>query len=542
MCSNRWVSYIYKSSNPIDRDSTFVREVIDSTETIVNCTAPDGLTEIFYASNSLCTVVENGGNATFSTEEADRLQTLKSTPPLNMPLQAIACLATNIECVVIGNKAYVSVDPTGGSSAWTGESIPDPNINHSAMVCISLGECIAVGDDILIGTAYLKPTTPCTSLALVGQPFRESLSAQYGQPPYSWTISQGSLPSGLTLSPSGIISGTPIISGSATVSVQVSDSSSLPERASESLSLVSINSTTQAYVLADSRGDTTTLTSQGSLSCSGSLYPLSGPVVGIASTSTQPKGYWLATSSGAIYSFGDASYFGSTGQINPQDPPGTTNQVNPPVNNVVSIASTSDSKGYWLATSSGAIYSFGDASYFGSTGQINPQDPPGPTNELNPPVNNVVSIASTSDGKGYWLVAGDGGVFSFGDASFLGSSGQMNPALPPGGSNSFIPATPIVGMSPTPDGKGYWLATSTGAIYSFGDANYFGSTGQINPQDPPGTTNQVNPPINNVVSIASTSDSKGYWLATSSGAIYSFGDANYLGGWASGGPTVGIGT
>ncbi len=76
MCSNRWVSYIYKSSNPIDRDSTFVREVIDSTETIVNCTAPDGLTEIFYASNSLCTVVENGGNATFSTEEADRLQTL----------------------------------------------------------------------------------------------------------------------------------------------------------------------------------------------------------------------------------------------------------------------------------------------------------------------------------------------------------------------------------------------------------------------------------------------------------------------------------
>jgi len=32
-------------------------------------------------------------------------------------------------------------------------------------------------------------------------------------------------------------------------------------------------------------------------------------------------------------------------------------------------------------------------------------------------------MASTPDGKGYWLVASDGGVFSFGDASFYGSMG-----------------------------------------------------------------------------------------------------------------------
>jgi len=33
----------------------------------------------------------------------------------------------------------------------------------------------------------------------------------------------------------------------------------------------------------------------------------------------------------------------------------------------------------------------------------------------------VVSIALTPDGKGYWLVAADGGVFAFGDAPFEGS-------------------------------------------------------------------------------------------------------------------------
>jgi len=30
----------------------------------------------------------------------------------------------------------------------------------------------------------------------------------------------------------------------------------------------------------------------------------------------------------------------------------------------------------------------------------------------------TLGVASTPDGKGYWLVAADGGVFSFGDAQF----------------------------------------------------------------------------------------------------------------------------
>ena len=35
---------------------------------------------------------------------------------------------------------------------------------------------------------------------------------------------------------------------------------------------------------------------------------------------------------------------------------------------------------------------------------------------------------------------------------------------------------PIVGMAATPDGKGYWLVASDGGIFSFGDAGFFGST------------------------------------------------------------------
>jgi hypothetical protein len=34
-------------------------------------------------------------------------------------------------------------------------------------------------------------------------------------------------------------------------------------------------------------------------------------------------------------------------------------------------------------------------------------------------------MAPTSDGQGYWLVASDGGIFSYGDAQFYGSTGAL---------------------------------------------------------------------------------------------------------------------
>jgi hypothetical protein len=34
-------------------------------------------------------------------------------------------------------------------------------------------------------------------------------------------------------------------------------------------------------------------------------------------------------------------------------------------------------------------------------------------------------MAATPDGKGYWLVASDGGIFTYGDAGFFGSAGAL---------------------------------------------------------------------------------------------------------------------
>ena len=42
----------------------------------------------------------------------------------------------------------------------------------------------------------------------------------------------------------------------------------------------------------------------------------------------------------------------------------------------------------------------------------------------------IVGMAAIADGGGYWLVASDGGIFSFGDAAFYGSTGGMQLVAP----------------------------------------------------------------------------------------------------------------
>ncbi|HEV3266125.1 MAG TPA: SpoIID/LytB domain-containing protein [Acidimicrobiales bacterium] len=204
---------------------------------------------------------------------------------------------------------------------------------------------------------------------------------------------------------------------------------------------------------------------------------LNKPVVGMAATA-DGGGYWLAASDGGTFSYGNASFFGSTGAI----------ALNRPI---VGMASTPDSRGYWLVASDGGVFSFGDANFFGSTGAL----------RLNKP---VVGMASTPDGRGYWLVASDGGIFSFGDAGFFGSTGAI--AL----------NQPVVGMSTSADGHGYRLVASDGGIFSFGDAAFFGSV-----------ANQAL--LQPIVGMTATPDRNGYWLVGSDGSVFAFGDAAFLG-------------
>ena len=116
---------------------------------------------------------------------------------------------------------------------------------------------------------------------------------------------------------------------------------------------------------------------------------------------------------------------------------------------IVGIAATPTTLGYWLVASDGGIFAFGDATFRGSLGGAPLSQP-------------IVAVAADPDGSGYWLVGSDGGIFSFG-APFLGSlEGKSLSA-------------PVVGISPWPEGEGYLLLGEDSAVYAFGDARYLGA-------------------------------------------------------------------
>ena len=168
-------------------------------------------------------------------------------------------------------------------------------------------------------------------------------------------------------------------------------------------------------------------------------------------------------------------------------------------------AASAPTKGYWFVAADGGIFSYGDAGFLGSTGSL----------RLNQP---IVGMAPTPTGRGYWFVAADGGIFSFGDGYFYGSTGALKLNRP------------IVGMAPTPSGRGYWFVASDGGIFSFGDAAFFGSTGAIRLAKP-------------IVGMAATPTGKGYWFVASDGGVFNYGDAAFHGSGAGSSlrsPVVGI--
>ncbi len=148
-------------------------------------------------------------------------------------------------------------------------------------------------------------------------------------------------------------------------------------------------------------------------------------------------------------------------------------------------------EGYWTNASDGGVFTYGSATFHGSAGNL----------KLNQP---VVGMAGTPGNGGYWEVASDGGIFNYGDAPFFGSTGALKLNKP------------VVGMAASPDGGGYWLVAADGGIFNYGDAPFYGSTGAI----------KLNQPV---VGMAATPDGHGYWLVAADGGIFNYGDAGFFG-------------
>jgi hypothetical protein len=100
---------------------------------------------------------------------------------------------------------------------------------------------------------------------------------------------------------------------------------------------------------------------------------------------------------------------------------------------------------------------------------------------------------------GYRFGAADGGVFDFGNSRYFGSASQVHPK------------SPIVNLTNTPDGQGYYQVGADGGVFTFGDAHFFGSAaGKVTAK----VGGFVTSPVND-----------GYVIVAQDGSTYGFGSA-----------------
>lgn len=129
----------------------------------------------------------------------------------------------------------------GAVVTWSRTPLPTSFVNSTRLTATVSASLIALQGQVSIGVtnpgqnvsnsvtftiaaAAITITTDTLARGVAGSTYSQPLAATGGTAPYTWSIIDGALPAALTLSPGGVISGTPTAAGTSRFTVQVRDS------------------------------------------------------------------------------------------------------------------------------------------------------------------------------------------------------------------------------------------------------------------------------------------------------------------------------
>jgi hypothetical protein len=204
---------------------------------------PAGLS---LSGNTISGTPTTAGSSSFTVRVTDAANQTDSRPlQISVAPPAVAISTTSLPGATLGSGYSQSLSATGGTAPYTwsiaagslppgillsGNTISGTpnatgNFDFTARVTDAANQTATQALRITVAAPAVTITTVAMPSATVGSEYSQALSAAGGTAPYTWAISAGSLPAGLSLN-GNTISGTPTAAGSSDFTVRVTDAAS----------------------------------------------------------------------------------------------------------------------------------------------------------------------------------------------------------------------------------------------------------------------------------------------------------------------------
>ena len=363
-----------------------------------------------------------------------------------------------------GDYTTVTWSINSGANALAGGGYND-TVTFSNTVT---GACQIRGMTLWVGPPIITSTNPLASVT-VGTPYNVALTANGGVPPYSWSLFAGSLPSGLSLSSAGVISGTPDTAAANSFTVQVAGNDGQSSTSNLSLTInaqlppatnivsgVTVNYAGTYMVGTNGPFNALIVTNAGVLTSSNGV---------VGNSVVSSNNYALVTGAGSLWSNSGSLLIGNTGSFN---------QLT--ISSAGHASSSNGYVGYDITSSNNSVLVSGASSVWSNSSEVHVGES-GSGNSLTIISSGLVLDTAgvigdqSSASNNLALVTGSGSLWSNSGALVVGYGGSGN-NLTISNAAGAISSSGSIGYQTTSSNNSA-VVTGSGSLWNAGSSAYF---------------------------------------------------------------------